>query len=229
MTDTSPKPGAGGGKPKGLSFLLAGGFALALLGVGMIVRGELQEVLKPPPSLQGVVLGKPKRLGGLPTLKDHFGQPFNTKSLQQDAWTLIFFGYAHCPDVCPTALSQLGEAFQIMAKRAPKHYKRTRGVFVSVDPDRDKAEDLKEFVSYFHPDFLGVTGTKTGVLRFSQAFGAYYQIDKSQDPVNYQVNHISSFFVVSPEGELRALLQPRLYSPEQLADKIIQIQKQLDG
>jgi protein SCO1/2 len=202
------------------------GLVLVGTGVALITGLGSRTAEGPPPSLQGVVLSKPKPLNGIPELKDHDGKPFGHAQFQ-GMWTVLFFGYAHCPDVCPTALATLGEAFRTLEQKDPERFKQTRGVFVSVDPKRDTPEQLKSFVGYFHPGFLGVTGDDSAVERFSRAFGAFYQIEPGDDPQNYVVNHIASLFVVSPEGNLAALLQPRLYKGPVLAEKILEIERAL--
>ena len=106
-------------------------------------------------------------------LLDHNQQPFRLKNLKGQ-WTFLFFGYTHCPDICPVAMGMLAELFQRLEAESPFALQKARGVFISVDPQRDTAEHLKNYTSYFHPEFLGVTGSEKQLKAFSKQVGALY-------------------------------------------------------
>lgn len=147
------------------------------------------------------------------TLTDHNGAPFTAANLR-GAWTLLFFGYGHCPDVCPSTMAAVHQALRERAQ--PK----TRFVFVSVDPRRDTAATLKDHVTFVNSDFLGVTGPDSAQKPLRDALGVMveYEDPTSGDPIRdtsqlspekgYLVQHTASLFFVDPDGQLVAYLLP---------------------
>lgn len=129
-------------------------------------------------------------------------------------WSFIFFGYTHCPDVCPVTLMELGTVFKILEQN-PDIFPQMQGIFVSVDPGRDTAELLGEYVSYFHPDFIGLTGEKEQIDHFSRQIGALYSIRAGESEEEYEVTHNSTIFLVDPQGRLYGR-----FAPPQIAQEI---------
>jgi protein SCO1/2 len=113
---------------------------------------------------------------------------------------LFSFGFTHCPNVCPTTLSNLAEVFHALpaAERA-----RVRFAFISVDPRRDTPAQLKNYLSYFDPAFAGLTGSKDEIDRTTGAFGASYAFVHRPDdaPLNYSVIHSANVYLINPKGE----------------------------
>ena len=129
-------------------------------------------------------------------------------------WSFIFFGYTHCPDVCPTTLMQLGSLFKIMEQN-PAIYPDMQGIFISVDPQRDTPALLKKYVTYFHPGFIGLTGSKQQIDDFSRQIGVLYNFhSKTADDI-YEVTHNSTIFLIDPEGRLYGR-----FGPPQMAQQI---------
>jgi protein SCO1 len=133
------------------------------------------------------------------TLTDQDGQPY-TLSAHRGHPIALFFGYAHCPDVCPTTLSALARA------------KRTLGpasagfdvVLVTVDPARDNAATLKRYVHLFDPSFVGLTGTEAQLDPVYAAYHVYHQVDSGKGSANgYIVAHSTAVQFISPDGRLR--------------------------
>lgn len=122
----------------------------------------------------------------------------------QDKVVLLFFGYTHCPDVCPTTLLALKRAYE---KLSPKDQERVRVVFVSVDPERDPPEVADRYAKAFHPSFLGLSGSPAAVREAAQTFGVYYQKTQYRGPGEYLVDHTATTFVVK-EGKLVLLFSP---------------------
>lgn len=151
-------------------------------------------------------------------LHDHNGRPFGLKQLA-GKWSLVFFGYTHCPDICPTTLVVLRDVERAAGGKA----NNLQYVFVSVDPDRDRPATLKTYVSYFHPDFIGATGTQTELMRLTRALGAYYEAGPSHNG-SYEVQHSAAIFLIDPDTKLRAL-----FSGPHDAAQIVRGLKQLRG
>ncbi len=150
------------------------------------------------------LLAPPKTLENNFQLRDHDGQPFNLDSLQGH-WSFIFFGYTHCPDVCPITLKTMQSAW----KKIPHQNGEARLYFVSVDPDRDTLDTLKKYTRYFDPSFVGVTGRADEIDKFTNQLGILYGFeDKDEKTGAYVVNHSAHIILLDPEGRWRAVLSP---------------------
>ncbi len=126
--------------------------------------------------------------------------------------TLIYFGYTWCPDICPTNLAILALALRQLT---PAERARVQVLFVSVDPERDSVERLKEYTAYFHPDILGVTGSEAEVAAAAKAYGAAYRRSEGADSaMGYVVDHSAYTYVVDPKGALVARLDHATPSEE---------------
>ncbi len=138
-------------------------------------------------------------------LRDQNDQAFDLSRLK-DHWTLIFFGYTHCPDVCPATLAIMAQAHKLLAE-TPEDLQATQFVFVSVDPQRDTTDQLKSYVGYFNPTFLGVTGEAGEIDRLTRQMGVAYAINKGDDPTrtNYTVDHSAAILLIDPSGGFRAV------------------------
>lgn len=137
------------------------------------------------------------------TLMDQDGQPFGNERLQ-GRWSFFFFGYTHCPDVCPTTLVSLNEAMNKIA--TTENAKAPQVIFISVDPDRDDTDRLKGYVEYFNPDFLGLTGTPAAINVLTSTLGILHiKTPNPNDPQNYLVDHTATVLLINPKGELLAL------------------------
>jgi len=131
----------------------------------------------------------------------------------QGVWSFLFFGYTHCPDVCPTTLSVLNSVAQKLGSDA----RDVRFVFISVDPERDTPETLARFVSYFNGDFIGVTGEPGAIERLTKQLGVLYmRVASSDNPGSYLMDHTASVFLVDPDGRYHAV-----FSPPITAEKIV--------
>lgn len=135
---------------------------------------------------------------------------------------LIYFGYTFCPDVCPTSLAALGQAF---AALSAEELERVKGVFVSVDPERDTLEILKVYAPFFHPNIIGATGTPEQLADIARRYGVSYMKQKSIDGRPYTVDHSSFTYLIGPDGKLAVTL-PHGSSPEEL---VAAIRLQLTG
>lgn len=158
-----------------------------------------------PEGFPGTVLPGGKALPEF-SLQDDQGQPFVPASLL-GKWTLMFFGYTHCPDVCPTTLGTLKNAWDELSQSAAG-VEDLQVVFVSVDPERDTLEHLQEYVDYFDPAFSGVTGSPDELMTLSRSLGAIYAKTKPDDNGDYLVDHTAAIFVIDPQGRFSALLSP---------------------
>jgi len=139
-------------------------------------------------------------------LTDHHNAVFDNNALKQ-RWSFLFFGYTHCPDVCPTTLSVLNS----VAQRLQDLDEDIRFVFVSVDPERDTPEQLARYVSYFNGDFIGVTGTPEGLEQLTKPLGILHMRVAAEDGSSaYLVDHTASVLLFDPDGRYHAVFGPPL-------------------
>lgn len=157
---------------------------------------------KKPTLLTGKILTRPMELDNF-ELIDQNNQTFNSESLKGN-WTILFFGYTNCPDVCPTTIYKLAEVKNDVNQNLPS--KNFNTVLVTLDPDRDTPERLDEYIGYFDESMLGVTGTYKNIQSFSSNLSVFYQrINKDG---GYDFNHTASIFVFNQDGSLFATMSP---------------------
>ena len=134
-------------------------------------------------------------------LVDHLGQPFTRQNFQ-GSWTLLFFGFTHCPDVCPTTLFLLSQV-QKATQDLPQIQQPTV-TMISVDPVRDTAEKLAGYLPHFGDNIVGATGEIPNIQSLTNSLGVAYSYTPDGDG-GYTVDHTASIFLVSPKAELKAL------------------------
>jgi protein SCO1 len=133
-------------------------------------------------------------------LANYDGKPFDNAALK-DRWTLLFFGFTHCPDLCPTTLATLSQM-----QRALGSPPEVRVAFVSVDPERDTPELLRKYATAFNPAFLGVTGEPAQLATLADSLGVKYAKAPGPTPASYSVDHSSSVLVIDPRGRFYGIL-----------------------
>lgn len=176
---------------------------LALI-VGLWAARHLLQPPGPLPTLtSGTALPAPRPLTPF-TLTDHHGQAFDLARFK-GAWTLLFFGYTHCPDVCPTTLATLNSVMKKIADAGPQRLP-ARVVFVSVDPQRDTVQRLAEYVPYFNKDFLGVTGTPEQLDAFTAQLNILHMRgSETAADGGYTMDHTASILLIDPEARFSAV------------------------
>jgi protein SCO1/2 len=114
---------------------------------------------------------------------------------------LLYFGYTRCPDICPTSFALMAQALNELE---PQELEKIVGIFVSVDPERDSVERLADYVTYFHPRFIGVTGELDAVSAAAKRYGVQYSYsDAGDSAMGYIVNHSAAIYLVDQQGDLR--------------------------
>ncbi len=139
-------------------------------------------------------------------LIDHNNAVFDNNALRQ-RWSFLFFGYTHCPDVCPTTLSVLNS----VANRLQDLDQDIRFIFVSIDPERDTPEQLARYVSYFNGDFIGVTGTPEALEQLTKPLGIFSsKVEAEPGSGSYLVDHTASVLLFDPDGRFHAVFSTPL-------------------
>ncbi|GGL21238.1 SCO family protein [Caulobacter rhizosphaerae] len=182
--------------------ILAGLLAVLVAG-GLILRtGVLDKA--PPPSL----------VGGPFQLVDQNGKP-TTEAALKGQWNAVFFGFTYCPDVCPGTLQALAAASDQLGPKA----KDLRIVFISVDPDRDKPQAVKDFLSgpTLPKTILGLTGTPEQTAAAAKAYRVYYK--KAGEGPDYSVDHSTAVYLMDPKGRFVKVI-PYNLPPDEIARQI---------
>lgn len=199
-------------------FLIPAMVTLAVLaaGTGFYVslkqsQKEQEAELSTANNIEGLFWPNPKQIHDFTTL-DHTNTNFGYEELA-GKWSFIFFGYTHCPDVCPITMSVMTDVYTKLGMPVND----IQVIFVSVDPNRDTTEKLAQYVTYFHEDFIGLGGNKENVDSLTNQIGVAYYVNNEEQKENYLVDHTASIFLFDPKARLIG----KLSAPHE-SDKIIQ-------
>jgi protein SCO1/2 len=198
MARTSDKPTADKqrGSPR---FVLA---AVLLAGTLILVAGALLgfALHQNPKGAAGTMLAS--AIGGPFQLIDQNGKPFTEADLK-GKWHLVFFGYTHCPDTCPTALNEISLAMDKIGKKRDE----VDVVFITVDPERDTPEALKSYVQSFDAPVVALSGSPDQVAQAAKAYRVYYAKHPRADG-GYDMDHSAVIYIMDPQGRFTATLTP---------------------
>lgn len=199
-----------------IAITLAG---VAALAAGLWIGQGLSGSQEPPPQVQGFVMSE--RPPVVPfTLTDQDGEPFGPERWRGH-WSLLYFGYTYCPDVCPTALTELAQLQKALRARNAEgdlHY-----WMVSVDPQRDSPQRLKTYVHFFSPSFEGATGSEAELKKLMHQFGVVAMRAPGGGEDSYTIDHSSTFTLIDPEGRLIAIFTPP-HDPETMLPQLLAVQ-----
>jgi protein SCO1/2 len=122
-------------------------------------------------------------------------------------WSLVTFGYTHCPDICPATLAQMRQLYRAF-RDYPEPLSLPQFYFVSVDPQRDALEYLGEYTRYFDPSFIGLSGDNQALQAFEKQFGVAHSYVQQRNTENYIVIHSAKIFLIDPRGHIVAGFEP---------------------
>lgn len=131
-------------------------------------------------------------------LTDHQGKARSLADFRGKA-VVVFFGYTHCPDVCPTTMAEMKSALQTLGRDAA----RVQVLFVTLDPERDTQEVLAQYVPAFDPSFLGLYGDAQATAKAAKEFRIFYQKQPGATPTSYTLDHTAGSYVFDPQGRVR--------------------------
>lgn len=152
-------------------------------------------------------------LAGIPEAYKCLGGDFVLKSAKgpvsladyRGKTVVLYFGYASCPDVCPTSLGLLSLALR---KLTPEELEKLQVMFISVDPERDTVDKLKTYAEAFHPNIIGITGSAKEIAAVARHYGVMYaKVDMPNSALGYSVDHSSRYYVVGKDGAVKKFIE----------------------
>jgi len=165
-------------------------------------------------------VGRPK-VGGAFQLLTQDGKPFSDADTK-GKYSLVYFGFSHCPDICPEELDKMARMIDLVNESKPASNPALLPLFITCDPARDTPAVLKSYLSEFHPDIIGLTGTYGQIKDVCKKYRVYFStpehVQKGQD---YLVDHSIYFYLMDPEGDFVEAIG-RQHSPEQAAKIILE-------
>lgn len=181
--------------------------------VGMVVARVIRSPSISPQQLMqmGAVIKQQQKTLADFSLTDHRGDLFDNERLKGQ-WSLIFFGYTYCPDVCPTTmalLNQLSKDLQGSSIDGQMQY-----ILASVDPERDTPEQLSGYLGHFNPEFIGITGDVESIYHFAMDLNSIFAKVPMDDEGNYLMDHSANIAIINPAGEYHGFLR----SPHNIAN-----------
>lgn len=185
-------------------WLLASLVLLVVVGIGVFEFTR-------PPVLHGTVIEPPKPMPDFALRSAH--GPVSLSDFR-GKMVVLYFGYTSCPDVCPTTLANLRQALNNLDKKANE----VQVIFVAVDWQKDTPERVASYLSAFHPDFVGLSGTQEQIDAVTKDFGIFYQINPPDENGYYTVDHTATALVLNQEGSLMLTWPYGLSAEEMLED-----------
>jgi protein SCO1/2 len=202
-----PAKSVPGGSPR-FVLVAAALAALVILGAGVFLALALRDN---PRGAAGTMLAS--AIGGSFRLTDQNGKTVTDADLK-GKWSLVYFGYTHCPDACPTALNDISIALEELGAKRDA----VRPVFITVDPERDTPEALKAYVTSFDAPILALTGTPEQVAQAAKGYRVYYA-KHPEAGGDYSMDHSSVIYVMDPQGHFTASFTHES-TPEQIAERL---------
>lgn len=158
----------------------------------------------PPPEINGIYLTHPEKVMPF-VLTQSNSKVFSDQNLTGQ-WSLVFFGFTYCPDICPTTMGMLNAVTHSLQETHPT-LPEPQVVFVSIDPERDNLAQLDKYSHYFNPKFIAVTGEQSQLKAFSRQLGVVFdkvEVDPKR-PDEYMMEHSTSIALINPQGGIQAI------------------------
>ena len=191
-----------------IAFVIAGFLIGAIAGAGVLLVANPQGG-QPVQSSGAALIGGPFSLVGAD------GKPVTDRDFR-GRYMLIFFGFTHCPDICPAELQVIAQALEQLGDKA----KTVVPIFITLDPERDTPEAMANYVKSFGPNFVGLTGSPEAIAAAAKAYRvAYSQVENKDSPGDYSVDHSALVYLMDPEGRYVTHFSYGL-SADQMAEKL---------
>jgi protein SCO1 len=191
-----------------IAFVIAGFLIGAIAGAGVLLIATPQ-VGQPVQSSGAALIGGPFSLVGAD------GKPVTDRDFR-GRYMMIFFGFTHCPDICPAELQVIAQALEQLGDKA----KKVVPIFITLDPERDAPEDMANYVKSFGPNFVGLTGSQEAIAAAAKAYRvAYSKVENKDSAGDYSVDHSALVYLMDPEGQYVTHFSYGL-SADQMAEKL---------
>ena len=191
-----------------IAFVIAGFLIGAIAGAGALLVANPQGG-QPVQSSGAALIGGPFSLVGAD------GKPVTDRDFR-GRYMLIFFGFTHCPDICPAELQVIAQALEQLGDKA----KKVVPIFITLDPERDTPEAMANYVKSFGPNFVGLTGSPEAIAAAAKAYRvAYSKVENKESPRDYSVDHSALVYLMDPEGRYVTHFSYGL-SADQMAEKL---------
>ncbi len=138
-------------------------------------------------------------IGGPFELVDQTGQTV-TEADFAGQYTLVFFGFTYCPDICPTALWEMTQALDMLSEQAPEKAEQVTPIFITIDPERDDVAAMKAYAENFHPRLVALTGTPEQIAKAAREYRVYYKKVEDASDSTYLMDHSGFVYLMGPEG-----------------------------
>lgn len=168
----------------------------AFLLIGVVAVGVF--FFSKPATFRGTSYAEPYPVAAEIELQQADGNTFRLSD-QRGKIVALFFGYTSCPDVCPTTMAELNQAFEKLGDQADQ----VQVLYVTVDPERDTPERAQEYVNHFNPDFIGLSGSEAELAKVWNDYGVFREIVEGTSASGYLVNHTARVTVIDQQGNLR--------------------------
>ncbi len=203
-----------------MGYLMLGKGAVAVLLLTLCVSFGIQAATDTSPKTRDKVLELEQAPPGGDFTLQSKGGPVSLQDFR-GTLVLLYFGYTRCPDVCPTSLSFMVQALNELSE---SELEMVQPIFISVDPTHDIPQALAEYVEYFHPKMIGVSGSGQAVAEVAALYGAkYYEVELEGSAFGYAVNHSSAIYLITSDGTLRFIF-PHATSPSVVLEAIRYVQ-----
>jgi len=195
--------------------------AIIAMSAGLWIAQETKtnKVSLTPPTIQGAIYPTEKLIKPF-ELVNHLGNEFNNKNLNGH-WSIVFVGYTHCPDICPTTLSLMSDVHQELSlqKMDPPQV-----IFLTIDPERDTPNVMNSYIEYFNTEFTGLTGTLENIEKLTKDLNAVYRkapgLGGEITADDYLMDHSSALILINPKGNLQSILTAP-HTPGNVIDSIL--------
>jgi protein SCO1/2 len=177
--------------------------------LGIVQTRKSQDVIATSSDIKGIEDEKPS-IGGEFSLIDAFGKEWKDTDFKGKPM-LVYFGYAYCPDICPTALSNMTKAIETVGSG------KVQPIFITLDPDRDTPQSLGVYAQNFHPDFVMLTGDKQAIEKIKESYKVH-AARTSSDP-DYLMDHSSLIYLMDSKGHYKAHFNHST-PPEEIVEKV---------
>ena len=174
-------------------------------GLWLAKSTNTKEVSLSAPRIQGAIYPTEKLIKPF-KLVNHLGNAFSNENLIGH-WSIVFVGYTHCPDICPTTLGLMSEVYSELSlqKMDPTHV-----IFLTIDPERDTPKVMNSYIEYFNAEFIGLTGTLANIEKFTKNLNAVYRkapgLGGEITKDDYLMDHSSALILINPQGNLQSIL-----------------------